>query len=328
MNRFPLLRLPYVALREVIEVADKSDVINLALSSRKTCRIINTTRNTVSVRKMSQDVIDGLGALDRLNIARLENLENSKKVIKSMELEVSKRSTFHIKLVSQHGDGDASIETIRFSKFQLQIRSIKDEVEGIQEIIRFGELDVPVIIRSEDRICTLWEDMEFGLQFMSQHFSQLLKLNKFTLKVDPMGTDGTEFSRFLKIAVKSFPKGKCELWIANIDLLTESDFRTVLHNIDYDSITVIVSPNGRFPNNFACEARQLNIINADGFTLENLLNLKCDTVYLQGTQMTSEDMREVLRNWMDGRLETLRDLHVHLKEDVDIEMILTELSNR
>ncbi|CAL2028159.1 unnamed protein product [Caenorhabditis brenneri] len=245
-----------------------------------------------------------------------------------MELEVSKRSTFKISLVSQHGNDDVSLEGIRFSNFLLQIRSIKDEVEGKQEIIRFGELDVPVIIRSEDNIYTLWEDMEFGLQFMSQHFSQLLKLNKFTLKVDPMGTDGTEFSGSLKIALKSFPKGKPNLSIANIDLLTESDFRTVLHNIDYDAIRIMGFPNGRLSNNFACEASELFIVNADGFTLGNLLSLKCDTVYLQGTQMTSEDMREVLKNWMDGRLETLRDLHVYLKEDVDIEMILTELSNR
>ncbi|EGT46448.1 hypothetical protein CAEBREN_02689 [Caenorhabditis brenneri] len=277
---------------------------------------------------MSQDVIDGLGAVDRLNIARLENLENSKKVIKTMELGVSKQSTFKISLISQHGDGDVSVEQIRYSNFLIQIRSFKDEVEGRQEILRFGELDVPVIIRSNDKICTHWEDMAFGIQFMSQHFSQLLKLNKFTLKVDPMGTEGTEFSGFLKIAVKSFPKGKPNLEIANIDLLNEPDFRTVLHNIDYDSIRIMGFPNGRLSNNFACEASELFIVNADGFTLENLLNLKCDTVYLQGTQMTSEDMREVLRNWMDGRLETLRDLHVYLKEDVDIERILTELSDR
>ncbi|CAL2048202.1 unnamed protein product [Caenorhabditis brenneri] len=83
MNRFPLLRLPYVALCEVVVTIDKSDVFNLALSSRKMCRFVNTTRNPVSMWRQSEDEIDGLGAVDRLNMARVESLENSGNIKKN-----------------------------------------------------------------------------------------------------------------------------------------------------------------------------------------------------------------------------------------------------
>ncbi|EGT31440.1 hypothetical protein CAEBREN_23574 [Caenorhabditis brenneri] len=257
MNRFPLLRLPYVALREVILSTDRSDVINLALSSKNSCRIINTTKNAVSMRKMSQDVIDELGAVDRLKIGRLENLENSTNVIKTINLEVSKHSTYKISLLYFTGGPNVSLEQKKYLIFELQVRSIKDKTEGKRKIIRLGGTDVPVIIKSKCEICTLWEDIEFGAQFLSQHFLQLLKLNQSTLIVDPKGTDGSEFSGILKIALKSFSKEKSVLSIANIEFMRDSDLKTVVHNIGYGTIRIIGDRDGRVRNTFECEARQL-----------------------------------------------------------------------
>ncbi|EGT46441.1 hypothetical protein CAEBREN_13941 [Caenorhabditis brenneri] len=325
MNRFPLLRLPYVALREVILSTDRSDVINLALSSRKTCRIINTTRNTVSMQKMSQDDVDGLSAFDKLNIACLETRENSTKVRKSIELRLSEQFAFSFLLSHYGNDSPVSRPSCTMS-FRFQVNSINDRIEGPREIMRFQDLDVPVIIRSREKICTLWEDIDFGFRFLSYHFQQF-KFRMESLEVNPRGADESKFSRFLRNSADFLrSSGKPDLSISNIELMTDSDLQTLLHNTDY--YTIIIQGPGRFPDNFACETICLTIFNADGFTLKHLLNSKCERVCLKGTQMTSGDMREVLNNWMDGRLESLKDLHVELRDYLYIAVVLTGLSNR
>ncbi|EGT31346.1 hypothetical protein CAEBREN_21724 [Caenorhabditis brenneri] len=325
MNRFPLLRLPYLALREVILSTDRSDVIHLALSSRKTCRIINTTRNTVSMQKMSQDDVDGLSALDKLNIACLETRENSTTVRKTIELRLSEQFSFSF-LLSHYGDDSPNSRSSCTMSFRFQVNSINDRIEGPREIMRIEDVDVPIVIKSNDRICTLWEDIDFGFQFLSQCFQQF-RWRMESLEVNPRGSDESKFSRFLRNSVDFLKSsGKPDLSISNIELMTDSDLQTLLHNTDY--YTIIIPGPGRFPDNFACKTICLTVFNADGFTLKHLLNSKCERVCLKSTQMTSGDMRVVLNNWMDGRLETLKDLHVELRDYLYIAVVLTGLTNR
>ncbi|CAL2028149.1 unnamed protein product [Caenorhabditis brenneri] len=277
------------------------------------------------MQKMSQDDVDGLGAMDKLNIARLEYLESSTTVRKTIELRLSEQFSFSF-LLSHYGNESPGSRPSCIMSFRFQVNSINDRIEGTRGIMRFQDLDVPVVITSNDRICTLWEDIDFGFRFLSHHF-QKFKWRMESLEVNPRGADGSKFSRFLKNSVDFLKySGKPDLSISNIELMTDSDLQTLLHNTAY--YTIIIPGPERFPDNFACKTICLTVFNAGGFTLKHLLNSKCERVCLKGTQMASEDMREVLNNWMDGRLETLKDLHVELRDYLYIAVVLTGLSSR
>ncbi|CAL2052288.1 unnamed protein product [Caenorhabditis brenneri] len=329
MNRFPLLRLPYVALREVIVIIDKSDVLNLALSSRKTCKLVNTTRNPVSMRKQSKEEIDGLDAVDRLNMARLESLENLGDVTKSMKMVVSKKLSLQFDFLYIPGCQTRSL--CRLLSFEFRINPIDDLVSEEHRTMRFGDLKVPIIIDSKTTFRTFWKDIEFGFQFLSRHFAQEFKLDDIILDANPEEVDGSKFSRILENAVdvvKSSSEAKPSLSVNKIELFSDVDLQNMFRNIKYEEIRSKGPLNRRLPVDCAFEAKNLVVQNSDGFTLKDLLSSKCSRVHLIGNGMTNKDMKEFLINWTDGNLETLEEFVVELIEEVDMEKVLAGLSDR
>ncbi|CAL2048201.1 unnamed protein product [Caenorhabditis brenneri] len=197
--------------------------------------------------------------------------------------------------------------------------------------MQFGDLEIPVIIDSKTTFCSFWKDIDFGFQFLSRHFAQELKLDDIILDADPEGIDGLKFSRSLENAVgivKSSLEAKPSLSVDKIELMTDFDLQIIFRNIKYEEICIGKPLNGRLPVDFACEAKKLTICKSDGFSLKNLLSSKCSSVNLMDNGMTNKDMKEVLINWMNGSLETLREFAVELIEEVDIEIILAGLSDR
>ncbi|CAL2052451.1 unnamed protein product [Caenorhabditis brenneri] len=334
MNRFPLIRLPYVAFREVILSIDKSDVFSLALSSRKTRRLINSTKN--SVQKLSNDVIDGLSAKDKLNIAQIETIDNSRKVtirlVHSEQLLLTFRCFCEGNSLPKALCESNSLPThLHQLYFEIQINSINEKIEGKQEIMRFGNIDVPVIVKTKDIICTLWDDIDYGFQVMRRYFLHLFKFNYINIKVNPERTDNSKFFQTLKTSIailKSRLEEKSDLWVENIELMAEADLHLLFHDMKYNNIEAMGHINRRFPDHFQCESMRLSVVDAKGFSLKNLMNSKCNTVWLFGTQMTNRVMTKVLKHWLDGKLETLQTLKLDLIENVEIETILAGLSDR
>ncbi|CAL2052452.1 unnamed protein product [Caenorhabditis brenneri] len=333
MNRFPLIRLPYVAFREIILSIEKSDVFSLALSSRKTRRLINSTKN--SIQKLSEEVINGLSAKDKFNIAKIETLDNSKKV--TMELELSEQVLLIFKYSRESDIVDNATNSNKRRKlsprsleFRIRINSIGEKIEGNQEVFQFGDFQVPVI-NTKDVICTMWENREYGFQVMCQYFFQIFKFKRIDLDVNPEEFASSKFSNFLKTAVTTLESPSDEisdLSVENIELMTQTDLHILFNNKKYNYINIDGPENERFPDNFQCESKVLVVFEAGGFSLKNLLNSKCRSVYLYGTQMTNRVMQKVLKHWLNGKLETLRFLRIGLMEQVNIEKIIDGLSDR
>ncbi|EGT58313.1 hypothetical protein CAEBREN_01995 [Caenorhabditis brenneri] len=328
MNRFPLMRLPYVAFREVILSIDKSDVFSLAFSSRKTRRLINSTKN--SVHKLSEDVLNGLSAKDKFNIAKIETLDNSIKMTMELELSEQVLLIFNYSRESDFFDKATNSNKRSELEFRIQINSIGDKIGGNQEVMQFGDLYVPVI-NTKDVICTMWDNREYGFQVMCQYFLQIFKFKRIDLEVDPEEMTSSKFSNFLKTAITTLESPSDEisdLSIENIELMTQTDLHLLFNDKKYNYINIDGPENERFPDNFHCESKIFYVSEAGGFSLKNLLNSKCRTVYLFDTQMTNRVMQKVLKHWLDGKLETLRSLKIGLMEQVNIKRIIDGLSDR
>ncbi|CAL2052450.1 unnamed protein product [Caenorhabditis brenneri] len=246
-----------------------------------------------------------------------------------MDLNLSEQSSLGFRYFCEDDSELLTLPPLLY--FKIEINYIGDEIEGKQEIIRFGDLDVPVIIKSKDIICTIWENIEYGFQFMCRHFFQHFKFHRIDLDVDPKGLPSSKFSESLKTAMtilKTPLRDESDLRVENIELMTETDLHLVFHDMKYNNIEIGGPKNGRFPDNFQCEGMGLLVMKSSGFSLKNMLNSKCKNVCLEDTQMTNRVMTKVLKHWLDGKLETLEDLEIALIEDVDIEKILDGLSDR
>ncbi|EGT31295.1 hypothetical protein CAEBREN_07873 [Caenorhabditis brenneri] len=325
MNRFPVLRLPYVALREVIESTDKSDVLNLALASRKMCKLIDTTRNSVSMKKLSQDDIDKLGVMDRYNITRLETLHCSEHVRKELEVNISKEPSLTVKTFYAENDIQKSMT------FRVHVDFAEDRPVWNQKVMRFGNLDVPVASESNDTVHTLWNNSDCGVGWLCCHFFQKFDLKRFSsLEINPEDVEYSEFSTILRSVVdlvKETPEGP-NLQILRFGLLTAEDSQYLFDGVKYKDIIVMGRRIQQNSGAFTCESSLFLLGDADWFSLENLMSTKCEIIILRGSQMTNDLIKQVLMHWMDKKLEKLAHLSVELREEVDIESILSGLSNR
>ncbi|CAL2028151.1 unnamed protein product [Caenorhabditis brenneri] len=327
MNRFPVLRLPYVALREVIESTDKSDVLNLALASRKTCKLIDTTRNSVSMKKLSQEDIDKLGVMDRYNITRLETLHVSEHVHKELEVNISKEPSLTVKTFYAEDDIQKSMT------FRVHVDFTEDRPVWNQKVMRFGNLDVPVASesKSNDTVHTLWKNADSGVGWLCRHFFQKFDLKRFSsLEINPEGVDYPEFSTNLRSVVdivKETSEGP-NIQILRFGLLTNEDSQYVFDGVKYKDIIVMGRRTQQSSGAFSCEGSLLVLGDADWFSLENLMSTKCEIIILRGTLMTNDLIKQVLMHWMDKKLEKLAHLSVEMSEEVDIEAILSGLFNR
>ncbi|CAL2052453.1 unnamed protein product [Caenorhabditis brenneri] len=330
MNRFPVLRLPYLALKEVIESTDKTDVLNLGLASKKTYRLIETTRNTISMKRMSQEDIDKLGVMDRYNLARLEKLHSSENVTQTLDVEF----TNHLLLAIETSYSEDNIKKSMI--LRVFIESIDDRPEENPKK-RIGKLNVEVFIPSNDTVHTVWVEIGFGFRYLVHHFFNSFKLKKISeLLIDPGQVSSSHKLWVMIRVIIDFVKKLLSrnlngpnIRIANFGLIDNQNLKYIFDGVKYGRIVLLGQRrHNQNPENIVYDSETLFIEISDWFTLENLINTKCELHLLHKTVLTNTTMKEFFKNWMDGRLQRRLCLSAELREDVDTEVILSVLTNR
>ncbi|EGT51945.1 hypothetical protein CAEBREN_16359 [Caenorhabditis brenneri] len=110
------------------------------------------------------------------------------------------------------------------------------------------------------------------------------------------------------------------------DQITDERIRDVLDVSNFaEEILIGLRPTDTFSHQFTFNNDVITLLNAFWFNLQNLFNVDCRVIQLNGTKLTSQEMNQYLRRWINGEFSKIKIVDIGM-EEIDLQSLLEDLN--
>ncbi|KAF1746458.1 hypothetical protein GCK72_022914 [Caenorhabditis remanei] len=210
-----------------------------------------------------------------------------------------------------------------FESLQICFESIQsfDENDTSIEQLNLGSM-VPVVKKENFNILKLFytysQNQLEGFIKAVYYFESIFGCRLMSVRIN--GTDADEFSMNFKNVVERLNLSHIVMndWeLYNLATVSEKDLSYILENVNTKLLSY-----GFCRGNNAANHRQ------ERFLLDNLKNIKCSRMLLSVSNCTNRTMINFISNWLSAPVVWGRSMYVTLKENVNMQSIITGLSER
>ncbi|CAL2035996.1 unnamed protein product [Caenorhabditis brenneri] len=285
---FPLYRLPYVALSNLISFMKPNEIFRLSLVSKKSYRVCK------SMRKKPKKLRMLLGALATIDVDWKKNADDD------------------------------------FMLFFVEVLSPKESNSSSKKLESLKINNTMVKLKMDDTSMFIYwpNDIFDGLKTLSEYANRFYDQPFHSMCIGE-GEGGTEWRRVLDwILSRQETLPQCSFgWRISVE---EEDLRYFFDAIgnritNYLNLDLkLESENFRYNFSQSITTDCIEFESSPWLTIDNLLQLNCRCLFLQNTNLTSENLNFFLRNWLNGRNSNLGFWFLRLKS-FSIEVILNGL---
>ncbi|CAL2028360.1 unnamed protein product [Caenorhabditis brenneri] len=298
---FPILRLPVVALKVVLDQFNNVELVKVSLTSKRANWFLKACgKKNVSFFKFSDTEIQDLCDFDKLELLLLESRRKGK------------LPKWGFKLCC-YVSNDLSI-SIKCRKFTVPIyfKTFKDcdmwGFTGVRKNLKIGKWLARVEIL-HNKIHIIRKNKTDGfIQFLN-YFN-----NNFNLSIDELKFSGsTNGIRQIVNHIKSN-----QMVVNNVQVYpspSENDFGSIVENVSAtESFFSHLNLSQNFKYCKAIHAKEIKIRLGHWFTIQSLIaSTESEVIDVRGSDYTKEELRLFLSEWKAGKLPKLKKVTLNTK---------------
>ncbi|CAL2037979.1 unnamed protein product [Caenorhabditis brenneri] len=298
-STFPLFRLPLVALRVVINHFHLNHLVIVSFCSQKAQGIAKLLR-----KKTPKTCIEA----KYHSIARVDLKDTFlEDLLPNFSVEaVNKIQYSQIDIIekSQLSEGDQEIELVRVGGSVIPFSKSSN---------KRGEVNLNFYF--EER----FEGLKVMLEYVTWFFDVPIHTSVHSSRIYP-----DQIRTFLDYAMTR--QNSIDYCYVECEQTSEEQIRNILDVCDFaESFFMLVHPSEDFQRQFIFENGSITLMNAFWFNLDNLFNINCRVCRFWGTKLTSAQMNQYLKRWIDGSFEKLERLSIEM-EDINLGVLLADLN--
>ncbi|EGT31639.1 hypothetical protein CAEBREN_13707 [Caenorhabditis brenneri] len=296
---FPILRLPFLALKIVVNHLNDVGLVTVSLLSKKADRFLKACgKKNVSFFNLNRPQIRVLRDIVILELLLLESRRRGEFLEWDFSLHCELKFYQYI--------------SIRCNHFIIPIYMSNEEkidkFARITKILKVGDLLVPLVItkdnEGDEAIHYILSSENDGLKTIFDCFK-----NKFNSKIEELNLSGTN-SRAIKTVCGHIHSTQTVVRNISIEVqppISGDDFEFILKNVSATerfSSHWEPSPNFKFEGTIG--AKNINIENGDWCTIQNLIAIENEVIHVNGSEYTKEELKTFLNEWKAGKLPKLK----------------------
>ncbi|CAL2028344.1 unnamed protein product [Caenorhabditis brenneri] len=322
----PILRLPFLALKVLVDYLNNLELVTVSSLSKRTDRILKACgKKNVSFFKLEESEIKSFCDFNKyVFFYRNPIFQVSFSFIFAFLLLECRRQRklprWDFKLCCYVGNElRISISFLGFNvSIYLENLEIIESFEGINRNLKIGESLVPFVIvpkswfTGPEKIHIFWSNKTHGMISSIDYFKDILNLSNIELVLE--GGDSTT----LRTIVNHI--NSTQTVVRNVEVgvdpqLSDDDFNFILKNVSASKKLYSKSKLSRnFKFNGSIRAKIIKIRNAHWFTLKNLLTSnENEEISVDGSNLKTEDLRKFLREWKSGKFPKLKKVELETK---------------
>ncbi|CAL2028358.1 unnamed protein product [Caenorhabditis brenneri] len=302
----PILKLPYLALKVLVDHFNYVELVTVSLASKRADWVLKTCgKKPVPFFDMQGSDIKDICDFDKFALVLLESRRQGVPPDWSLKICCIMIDENYFSIICNNYY-TTSIVPIYFDT----IENI-ETFNGDRRSLKIGESLVPVVISKEndgrDQIRTFWSSEADGMMELMDYFMKTFNLPLEELKFASKDTGAIRtvcnhiHSNQIvvrTVQVRSFPQ------------IPDDDFKLILKNV---SATERFSSRMKTSKTFVFDgkihAKDIEIQNGHWFTLRNLLMCtESELIQVKGSGYTKEEYRTVLSEWKAEKFPKLKKL--------------------
>ncbi|CAL2042886.1 unnamed protein product [Caenorhabditis brenneri] len=274
-NRFPLFRLPFLALCEILNFYGPQDIIQLSLCSKRSLRV-------------------------------------AKKFWKKKEKITAELSVRKVRIVKLFFQNHFSFKKQFFYRFA--IVDAKNYHYQQMHNVRVGDALVPSVQMNEELTVTFWQDKIHGIGQLVSYIKDLFDVPTVPTSITLESEDyENEFIDTMDCLMKiQEPVQDCIL--QNEGPITDECLTHLLDSCKITGdLKIYGELSTQFSHNWNIHLDGLYISESSCITLQNLMNINCKHLQLRNSNLTSEDINQFLKHWQNGGNSRIEYASIEMK---------------
>ncbi|CAL2028326.1 unnamed protein product [Caenorhabditis brenneri] len=303
----PILRLPFLALKCLLNYTSKLEIIKLSLCSRKMDNALKRCGKNGSFFQNPRYGINTSSA-DNLELFLLEMKRSGDHTILQFHVYLTIENRLRIFVFGQN------CCLVRFNIYFECIGKI-DQYVGKRKNFMIGENCVPLVIDQEGEVTTFWNNKANGMISMIDYFcvSNKSPIEELTI----IGSNQLDYSTNLRKLVHYMSSPGIEIESITIGYerkVSAKDFKYLLENVTVTGNFII---HERVPKNFKFDGKikaESIRVNGSWFTLQHLLSTDYSEIHVGSHGITNEDIHRFMELWVAGEFPSLRHCEFVIKK--------------
>ncbi|EGT32665.1 hypothetical protein CAEBREN_25440 [Caenorhabditis brenneri] len=320
----PILKLPFLALKVVIACGEDTELLVLSVCSRRADRAVKVCERKPSIFNAHSKEIKRFNDLEKFQLLLPETDID-------MKQKLGKRSDLTIVVSDVLALSFCVGKLLRF-KLNIDRLSNIDQYKGYINYLKVDGTCIPFIF-SNNRLFGFWTERVDGLQFLVKYFEKNFRLEDCNFEFK----DSVPDMKPLVCYLNTLPK-RTENSVGNgvgVEIvsverdatLSHSDYKYLLETVTHDFESHLkTSKDFKFVGQIA--PQRLFLFKAPWFNLECLLRCKSEYVQVYDSEFTNQQLRGFVERWSIGELSHFKYVRVHLKEDLNFNIILKDINLR
>ncbi|EGT36881.1 hypothetical protein CAEBREN_06635 [Caenorhabditis brenneri] len=294
----PILKLPIVALKILLDYMDGVELVTVSLLSKRADRFLTACGQTY-VSFFDLEVYH----LSTIKMARLFLLEVSRRGIPwpgGVSVSISGYSC-----VSVNQEEPADIFDPRFSG-SIYVESRK-KMKKKGTCLKIGETDVPVKVVG-GKVYLLWDTKMSGLISLLKYFHQDLNILFNCLTMKKRSKDFSKNIREFLNHINSTGISPKDVEICHGQQLSNKDFKFLLENVSVTgTFNSSTRPTASFKFRGKIQAESISIKSGYWFRAKNLMTcVDCKEISVLGSWFTRDQVKLFLESWKSGNFPNLQ----------------------
>ncbi|CAL2028332.1 unnamed protein product [Caenorhabditis brenneri] len=304
----PILRLPFLALKVVMDCMENVELLAISLCNKRAERAIKVCRRNPSVFNVDSGEMERFNDLEQFQLLLPEagNPDIKEKLDEgatSLEVVVSEVISleFHVGW------------PLHF-KLKIDKTSRMESYKEHKKVLNLDGAHVPCIF-TENQFYTFWEDKLQGLKFFVKYFetnfclekcywvfeNSVPELKPLVAYLNSLPNETEDGLRVKKVTVASWAE------------LCHSDYKFILESVTHKlKAEMSVSKDFRFTGKYA--TKKLSLESAHWFTSKHLIDCKCEYLKVEGSKITNKQLNVFIRKWSNGELSHFEEVKVVMKD--------------
>ncbi|CAL2028351.1 unnamed protein product [Caenorhabditis brenneri] len=300
---FPILKLPVVALKVLVDQLNDVELVAVSLISKRADWFLEVCgKKSVSFFN-----------LESYKIRSLHQIQ----ILELFLLEINRRGElprWHFELCCSVGSDQLISISCNTFDVRIYFGALEDieKFAGVRRNLKIGELLVPVVATREygaEKIRIFWNTKTNGMIALMDYFK-----DTFNVPIELLKFTGGD-TKAIKRVVNHLNSTQTVVKNVRVDsniAISEDDFEWILKNVSAtEKFSSYLEFGWNFTYNGKIRAKNIYIENGRWFTLRNLLSTnENEKISVHRSDFQRYELREFLRQWKIGKFPILKEVNL------------------
>ncbi|EGT35200.1 hypothetical protein CAEBREN_25362 [Caenorhabditis brenneri] len=297
---FPILKIPFVALKVLLDHLTIVELVTVSLLSKRADWFLKACgKKNVSFFNLPNSEIRNLSDFEKLELFLLESRRQRQLPEWRFKLFCSVSSDRHIKIGCTHFCIEIYIETLYDMR----------KFAGIRKSLKIGDSLIPVVVTrgyvGVERIRAFAKSNTDGMIVFIDYFKKRFNFSIEKLELAERNAES------IKTVVNYL--NSTQAVVRNVECyppLSEKDFILILRNVSAtEKFSSYLKLSWNFKFKETIRAKNIEIRLGHWFTIENLLmSNESEVIHVSGSDYTKKELRWFLKKWREGKLPKLKEV--------------------